>query len=579
MKKLYSSLCRDVFSPELNSETLKTNFGHASGLSRSFINDPLFLVLGVKQELCEGIEKLLDSGEQKSCGNDIPETAPDELSVFNPVNMRRASGESPINPEVTPAGALLWQSVLSGSFNRNIYDCTREFRLGEMYTGSDAFLYPLMLDQVISGWTGDVLGRLLRDGNAGIIASSGGEVFRRLAGGYLADHLFECGVYSFSAGDRISEVPELRKYLARLLINRIGLAVSVFMFESGGTSSGENDICERPAGKPAVAVPDEKTDTESVLSVAGDKPGRRDMIRTSLRLPELMKSLRIMDDLLDVEIAASKFDGAVYEIAVNLMRHNVSLNQTVKYLLFSQTVNVKNKQRAVKNNLKDYFDVTNIDVRNMLDFGDECKGRGSQCTNRDKISGNQLAELEKMKKSATYYIGLVLLLFSEAEVLVSSPGKYRSLLNSSGFRLIREFKRLMEGDPAGASALFEKLFNEESPADISFQGELSCGDSGSGTLHKKCRNRMVKFRVMEYSFLDPRTEGVVFRITSSPRVEVVYLALMTALSTVKPREKLMLLFEKDLQKILRDFYSGRMVMLLQWCYPYRRKEKAPDRTE
>ena len=98
MKKLYSSLCRDVFSPELNSETLKTNFGHASGLSRSFINDPLFLVLGVKQELCEGIEKLLDSGEQKSCGNDIPETAPDELSVFNPVNMRRASGESPINP-------------------------------------------------------------------------------------------------------------------------------------------------------------------------------------------------------------------------------------------------------------------------------------------------------------------------------------------------------------------------------------------------------------------------------------------------------------------------------------------------
>ena len=62
-------------------------------------------------------------------------------------------------------------------------------------------------------------------------------------------------------------------------------------------------------------------------------------------------------------------------------------------------------------------------------------------------------------------------------------------------------------------------------------------------------------------------------------VEVVYLALMTALSTVKPREKLMLLFEKDLQKILRDFYSGRMVMLLQWCYPYRRKEKAPDRTE
>ena len=90
---------------------------------------------------------------------------------------------------------------------------------------------------------------------------------------------------------------------------------------------------------------------------------------------------------------------------------------------------------------------------------------------------------------------------------------------------------------------------------------------------------MVKFRVMEYSFLDPRTEGVVFRITSSPRVEVVYLALMTALSTIKPREKLMLLFEKDLQKVLRDFYSGRMVMLLQWCYPYRRKEKAPDRTE
>lgn len=580
MNKLYTSLCRDVFSPELNSGTLKTNFGHASGLSAGFINEPFFLVLGVKQELSEGVMKLLGAGEQQDCGNDISEITQDELSVFTSEDICTAYGESPVPREGTPAGALLWQSVLSGSFDRNIYECTREYSLGRRYSEREALLYPLKLDQVISGWTGDVLGRLLKYGNPGITASSGRGVFRRLAGGYLAHNLFGCSVYSSPFGDRIPEAVVLQKYLTGLLVNRIGLAVSEFMFEAGDISCGTNGICEHLSEMLTMPVAEVKPDAGSGLSIVPGKERTGAMIRTSLRLPELMKSLKIMDELLDVEITSSKFDGVVYEIAVNLMRRNVSLNQAIKYLLFSQTVNVKNKQRSLRNNLKDYFDVTNIDVRNMLNFGDECRSRLRQCTNRDKVSGNQLAELEKMKKSAAYYTGIVLLLFSEAEVLVSSTGIYKNLLNSCGFSVIREFKRLVDRDSEGVSAFLESFFNKESPEAGSVPGESQSNDgSCSKPANKKIQNRMVKFRVMEAQKLAPCIEGVVFRITSSPRIEVVYLALMTVLTAVKTRERLMLLFEKDLQKILHDFYSGRKVMLVQWCYPYRRKKRMPESAE
>jgi len=98
------------------------------------------------------------------------------------------------------------------------------------------------------------------------------------------------------------------------------------------------------------------------------------------------------------------------------------------------------------------------------------------------------------------------------------------------------------------------------------------GGSSEPVREIKNKSYAVKFRVLDVSELNNGIEGLVLRIRSKPRIELMYLAIMTILTLAEPEREYMDILARKLDRWLPEIASGKKVLLLQWRYREKKKK-------
>lgn len=268
-----------------------------------------------------------------------------------------------------------------------------------------------------------------------------------------------------------------------------------------------------------------------------DITGMTSYMKLNASAPENLLRLRIMDRLVDTEISGRKYDGAMYEMAGNLQKKGLPVLWAIKLLLNSQTGDIKNKTRTLKNNLRLLFDdgrfrdMTGIRRRsNETGQSGNSSQKGRIFTNRKALTVRQERRFSQLVETSALIMAVSLFAFSEFELLFNDRSTLRYLMNA-----IHDFRIIKGGN---------------SPEDS----------------ENHARKYSVKLRVAETSELSEKIRGLALRIVSAPRIELLYLAVFTAMTMTEPEECYVELLAKEFDRIIGELTSGRSMLVMQWRF-------------
>lgn len=309
--------------------------------------------------------------------------------------------------------------------------------------------------------------------------------------------------------------------------------------------------------------------------------------------PENLKRLRLFDELVNAEISGRKYDGAAYEMAGNISAKGFPILCCIYMLINSLGGDLRNKARCLRTNLGLLLDESKFNAFMRIPgsrdvFAEDGK---KKITNLKKLTQRQEHRFRHLCDLSLYVAAMVLCVFSETELLFNGRTTLTHLLRAADNLEVvkRKVKKheLMRDEEDGvvdtasntpvpaAIPVSKRNDNTDSENDRNpdKRNTLYCpGGSSDPVREIKNKSYAVKFRVLDVSELNNGIEGLVLRIRSKPRIELMYLAIMTILTLAEPEREYMDILARKLDRWLPEIASGKKVLLLQWRYREKKKK-------
>lgn len=290
-------------------------------------------------------------------------------------------------------------------------------------------------------------------------------------------------------------------------------------------------------------------------------------LRLNAVCPENLLRLKLFDGLVDAEIAGHKYDGAFFEMIENLADRNFPILWGIKLLLNSQKGDLKNKARCLKTNLGFFFDVRKFAAVTRIRMPDINLESGvRRITNKKTMTVRQKHRFRQLVDVSLYVAAMVLSVFSETEILFNGRTTLKHLGRAAANMDVVK-RNVGKGlrKYGGRGELDEEISDVENACSEDRADDHECDSF--------IRNKTysVKFRVLDLKELNHGVKGLALRIISAPRIELMYLAVLTILTIVEPEEEYMDILGREFDRSIPEITSGKKVLLLQWRFNEKKK--------
>lgn len=462
-ESFYAPVLAGAFPPGFCRRELEENFGEVSVLAGTFAREPGFLLLALRETLAFALARLPAAGRRARA--DAPSAdAPDApgLPSGGAGNLPGAAARSGLLPAPAEAlRAVFGAAGESGGLSPGLYRGLRCFSRVSGRAAPDDPLFPLRLD------------RAARE--RGLV--------REPAAARAGRDLLE------NPGFALAPLPGARS--------------------AAGALAAEDLLLKPAAARVALA-----------LARSPGEPGGPAAV-----LPEAFPQLALVDELLEREIAARKYDGALCEMVGAAVARGLTTRQGLRTILRGRGSGPENDRviRTCFMNLEYYLNPERF-MAAAGGRGETWRDPGLKVTNARRLSSARAAELAAMGAAGAAAAGLAMALFAETEVIAAGPEA------PEGFARIYAGAGAEGGAAAGSPAAPPRLRAE----------------------------------VRDARGLTPGIRELALRIRGRVSAAVHHLALALIGETVNPGYSVASLLFKELDAAVADLLAGRKVVLLAW---------------